>query len=85
MPKCKYIEYIDNYLKTSATLWLYCRDKPALNNDGTVIDFGDNNTTVLFKLIEKISGQTGNDGTKSIEIMIPLKCLSNFGKPLICI
>ena len=75
MPMCKLIEYTGNYLKTSESLWLYCRDKPSLNNDSSIIDFGDNDTTVLFKSEEK---QTGNDSTKSVKKMILLKCLGNF-------
>ena len=33
------IEYGDNRSKTSATLWQYCRDEPALADDGTIADF----------------------------------------------
>ena len=29
-----------------------------------------------------MTGQTGNDGTKSVEIMVPLKYLSNFRRTL---
>ena len=72
---CKLIEYTGNNLKTSGSLWLYCRDKPSLNNDSSIIDFGDNDTTVLFKSKEK---QTGSDSTKSVKKMILLKCLGNF-------
>ena len=53
MPMCKLIEYTGNYLKTSGSLWLYCRDKPSLNNESSIIDFGDNDTTVFFKSKEK--------------------------------
>ena len=28
------IEYSNNYLETSGRLWQYCRDKPAVNNNG---------------------------------------------------
>ena len=27
------IEYSDDYSKTSESLWQYCRDRPALNNN----------------------------------------------------
>ena len=33
-------------------------------------------------LSKKITGSTGNDGTKNIEIMVPLKYLSNFWRTL---
>ena len=52
----------------------FCRDKPAINAaDDNVSDFNANNTkTDSSKLKEKITGKTGNDGTKSIERMLPL-------------
>ena len=40
--------------------------------------FSEDNTTDSFKFKAKITGQTGNDGTKDVEIMVPLKYLSNF-------
>ena len=33
------IEYSDNYSKTSGSLWKYCKEKLAENNDGNIIDF----------------------------------------------
>ena len=33
------IEYDDNYSKTSGSLWQYCKDIPAVNNNGNIIDF----------------------------------------------
>ena len=35
-----------------------------------------------FKFKAKITDQTGNDGTKDVEIMVPLKYLSNFWRTL---
>ena len=37
---------------------------------------------IYLILKQKITGQTGNNGTKEIEIMAPLKYLSNFWKTL---
>ena len=37
-----------------------------------------------FKFKQKITGQAGNDGTKDVEIMVPLKHLSIFGEFLKC-
>ena len=56
----------DNYLKTYEGLWQYYRDKQALNAVGVIIDFPDNSNSALFKLKQKITGETGNDGTKSV-------------------
>ena len=39
-------------------------------------------TTNSFKIKEKITGETFSDDTKSVEIMVPLKYLSNFSRPL---
>ena len=36
----------------------------------------------MFKLNQQITGQTGNSGTKDVEIMVPLKYLSNFWRTL---
>ena len=69
------ITYSENYL-----LWQYCRNEPALAANA-ITDFNvDNATTDLFKIKEKITGQTGNNGIKYVEIIVPLKCLSNFSK-----
>ena len=38
--------------------------------------------TYTFKIKEKITGQTRNDCTKDVEIMVPLKYLSNFWSTL---
>ena len=60
----------------------YCKDEPAINApNGKIVDFDAGNaTTDLLKIKEKITGNTGNDSTENIEIMVPLKYLSNFWK-----
>ena len=35
-----------------------------------------------FKSKQKVTGQTGNNGTKDVQIMVPLKYLSNFWRIL---
>ena len=72
------IEYSDNYSKTFESLWQYCNNIPAVNNNGDIVDFNETNFIDSFNFIEKIIGQTGNDGIKDVEIMVPLKYLSNF-------
>ena len=69
MPMYNLIEYSDNYLKTSGSLWLYYKDDP-----------NDNSTdSESFKSKVKITGKTPNNGnTKDVEITVPLKYLSNF-------
>ena len=82
MPMYNLIEYSDNYAKTTGSLWQYCKDIPARNANGEIIIFAGNNTTDSFKFKAKITGQTGNGGTKGVEIMVPLKYLSNFWRTL---
>ena len=62
---CNLIEYSDNYLKTFGSFWQYCRDKPDKNNNGAIITFN----VVNFK--EKITGQTDDNSTKDVEIIVP--------------
>ena len=82
MPMYNVIEYSDNYAKTTGSLWQYCKDIPARNDDKNIVVFAENNTTDSFKFKAKITGQTGNDGTKDVEIIVPLKYLSNFWRTL---
>ena len=76
------IEYSDNYAKKSGNLWQYCKDIPALVANNITDQFTEGNTTDSFKYKAKITGQTGDDGTKDVEIMVPLKYLSNFWRTL---
>ena len=63
------IEYSDNYAKTSGSLWQYYRDEP---ND----NLADSES---YKSKIKITGKTPDNGNeKDVEIMVPLKYLSNF-------
>ena len=73
MPMYNLIEYSDNYAKTSGTLWQYYRDEP--NNN-----LADSES---FKFKVEITGKTPNDDNeKDVEIMVPLKYLSNFWRTL---
>ena len=61
MPMYNLIEYSDNYSKTSGSLWQHCKDIPAVNNAGNIIDFTATNTTESLKCKTKITCQTNND------------------------
>ena len=76
------LEYSDNYLKTSGSLWQYYRDEPFINDNGVIINVPDDPDNASFKYKQKITAQTENDGTKDVQIMIPLKYLSNFWRTL---
>ena len=73
MPMYNLIEYGDNYAKTSGSLWQNCKDIPAVDNNNATVNFTENNLTNSFNFKVKMTGQTGDDGTKNVEIMIPLK------------
>ena len=69
MPMNNLIQYSDNYAKTSGSLWQYFRDEPHDNLEDSE----------SFKFKIKITGKTPDDNNeKDVEIMVPLKYLSNF-------
>ena len=82
MPMCDLIEYSDNYFKTSGSLWQCCKDIPAVGNNNAIVNSTKANATDLFNFKAKMTGQTGCDGTKSVEIMVPLKYLGNIWRTL---
>ena len=82
MPLYNLIEYSDNYAKTTGSLWQYCKDIPARNANDEITRFTGGNTTDSSKFKAKITGETRNDGTKYVEIIVPLKYLSNFWRTL---
>ena len=83
------IEYGDDYSKTSGSLQQYCKEIPALNDDGVIVNFNGANATHSFNFKTKITGQTADDnnngnidGRVDIEITVPLEYLSNFWRTL---
>ena len=73
MPMYILIEYSDNYSKASASLWQYYKDEP---ND----NIADSES---FKSKIKITAKRpAEDNTKDVEIIVPLKYLSNFWRTL---
>ena len=80
MPMYDLIEYSDNYSKTSGSLWQYYRDEQSLNDAGVINNFLDNSASFKFK--QKITGETGADGTIDVKIMVPLKYLRKFWRTL---
>ena len=68
------IECSDAYSKTSGGLWQYYIDELALDNNNNIPDFlANSNNSTSFKFKEQITGQTGNGGTKDVEIIVSLK------------
>ena len=55
----------------------------ALAVNGDINEFNAANATNnLFKIKEKVTGKTGSNGTKNVELMVPLKYLTNFWRTL---
>ena len=79
MPMYNLIEYSNSYSKTSGSFWQYYKDIPAVNNNGNIANFNGVSATDSFNFKTKITGQTDNNGRiDNVEIMAPLKYLSNF-------
>ena len=83
------IEYSDNYSKTSGSLWQYCKEIPAVDNNGAIVNFNGANATDSFNFKTKITSKTAADnnngniaGRVDVEIMVPLKYLINFWRTL---
>ena len=81
MPMYNLIEYSDDYSKTSGSLWQYCKEIPAINNASNIVAFNGANAADSFNCKLEITGQT-NGGRIDVEIMVPLKYLSNFWRTL---
>ena len=84
MPMYSLIEYSKNYSKTTGSLWNYYRDEP---NSGV----GGHNNNVNYSIKDSkscdyktnITGKLeGINKTKDVEIVVPLKYLSNFCRTL---
>ena len=75
MPMYNLIEYSDNYSATSGSLWQYYKDDP---NDNM-----EQSESVKSKI--RITRKTPADGnTEDVEILVPIKYLSNSGELLRC-
>ena len=55
MPMYNLIEYSDNYAKTTGSLWRYCKDIPARDNNNLIEDFTWGNTTDSFNFFKQKS------------------------------
>ena len=89
MPMYNLIEYRDNYPKTSGSLWQYCKEIPAEDDNGAIVAFNGTNDNDSFNFKTKITGKTAannNDGNIAgrvdVQIVVPLKYLSNFWRTL---
>ena len=82
MPMYNLIEYSDNYQDSSATLYQYKRDEPPEAN--AIDDFTVDNSN-SFKYKVSLLGNpvvADNIAKRSVKVVVPLKYLSNFFRPL---
>ena len=68
MPTYNLMEYSDNYSKTSGSLWQYCKEIPAVNNEGTTVDFNAANATDSLNFKTKKTGQTVANFWRTLEM-----------------
>ena len=83
------IEHSETYSKTSGSLCQYWKEVLSGNDSGDIVDFRGTEATDSFYFKTNVTDQTAaninNDnitGRAVAEIMVPLKCLSNFWRTL---
>ena len=83
------IEHSETYSKTSGSLCQYWKEVLSGNDSGDIVDFRGTESTDSFNFKTNVTDQTAaninNDnitGRADAEIMVPLKCLSNFWRTL---
>ena len=83
MPMYNLIEYRDNYSDISGSLWQFKRGEVSVNKTDLTID-----NSQSFKYKAALVGKTtdavnnANSSVKDAKIVVPLKYLSNFWRPL---
>ena len=87
-----HVECTTTIVKSNLRLRVILPDEPTLNNVGGITDSPNNTTTtttttnnnnsISFKFKQKITRQAGNNDANDVEIIVELKYLSNFWKPL---
>ena len=86
MPMYNLIEYSDNYLDPSGSLYQFKRDESPMNDAGNPLDVSlENSTTFKYKAnhLGKAADADGNGiSLKNIKIDVPLKYLSDFFRSL---
>ena len=84
MPMYNLIEYSDNYLDTSGSLWQFKRDEQNMSNGNPANVAIANPSSFKYKssLIGESTAADCNRVFKNVKIAVPLKYLSNFWSSL---
>ena len=86
MPMYNLIEYSDNYQDSSATLYQYKRDEPP--EDDAIADLtADNSDSFKYKIkllgnVTEVTGDAAGVRRLYVNVVVPLKYLSNFFRSL---
>ena len=82
MPMYNLLEYSKNYRKTIGSLYNYYADE--LSDDNNPNNFPNTNVvnSNAFEYKNETIGNTNNQGTKDVELAVPLKYLGNFWRAL---
>ena len=62
MPMCNFVEYSDDYLERSGSLWQCYRDEPTLSDDGNIVNLRGNNASFKSK-VKNIAKIVANGNT----------------------
>ena len=62
MPMYNLTEYSDNYSKTFGSLCQYCKEIPALDDNGAINNFNGANISDSFTFKTNITGETNDNG-----------------------
>ena len=84
IPMYNLLEYSKNYRKTTGSLWNYYRNKPnrGIGGENNNVNYSIKDSK-SFDYKTNITGKLeGNNTEKKIEIVVPLKHLSNFWRTL---
>ena len=76
---------IKKHLEVYGNSRQYYGDERAFTNAGTIADFSAADNSASFKLKQKMTGKTAANCRKDVEIIVPLKYLSNFWEFLECL
>ena len=76
MPMYNLLEYSDNYQDSTGSLYQFKRDEPPDDNTNV----GNNTTSLVYK--PKLIKGTDNNNVNNVKLVVPLKYVSNFFRPL---
>ena len=85
MPVYNFLEYSKNYRKTTGSLWNYYRNKPnrGIGGENNNVNYSIKDSKSFDYKTSTTAKLEGNNTEKKVEIIMPLKYLSNFWRTLV--